>query len=314
MRDDTAGALRAFQAIARHGSFTRAAAELEVTASALSQAMRQIEQRLGVRLLQRTTRKVALTDAGSAFLARVAPALAAIDGAIDELRQHGDRPAGTLRITAPQVIVAVLLEPILAAFLRAHPDIRLDIRVDNALNDLVADGLDAGIRLGERLQRDMVALPLGGPQRSVVVASPAYFKRHGKPMHPRDLAAHRCIRQRFTPGGAMYRWEFCARGRWFEIDVDGPLVSNDNPLTVRAALDGIGLLHTLDFYVRDHLDAGRLECVLESWLPPYDGCYLYYPSRYQVPPKLRVFIDFLRAHLQAAPAQPVRARRSTTSR
>lgn len=314
MRDETNGALRAFQAIARHGSFTRAAAELEVTPSALSQTMRQLETRIGVRLLQRTTRKVGLTEAGQAFLARVAPALAAIDGAIDALRQHGDRPAGTLRLTMSEVMVPSLIEPVLADFLRAYPDIRIDIRIDNALNDLVSEGLDAGIRLGERLQRDMVAVPLGGPQRSVVVGSPAYLKAHGKPAHPRELAAHRCIRQRFTAGGALYRWEFSTRGRWFEIDVDGPLVTNDNALTVRAALDGIGLLHTMEIYVREHLAAGRLESVLESWLPPYDGFHLYYPSRFQVPPKLRVFIDFVRARLAASRDQPARARRSTTSR
>jgi DNA-binding transcriptional LysR family regulator len=314
MRDDTNGALRAFQTIARHGSFTRAAAELEVTASALSQTMRQLEQRLGVRLLQRTTRKVGLTEAGQAFLARIAPALASIDIAIDALRQHGDRPAGTLRLTTSQVMVPALIEPLLADFLCAYPDIRLDIRVDSALNDLVAEGLDAGIRLGERLQRDMVAMPLGGPQRSVIVGSPAYFRAHGKPTHPRELASHACIRQRFTPGGAPYRWEFCSRGRWFETDVDGPLITNDSPLTVRAALDGVGLLHTMESYVREHVAAGRLECMLESWLPPYDGFHIYYPSRYQVPPKLRAFIDFLRTRLTAPRDQPARARRSTTSR
>ena len=314
MRDDPTGALRAFQTIARHGSFTRAAAELEVTPSALSQTMRQLEERLGVRLLQRTTRKVGLSEAGQAFLARIAPALAEIDSAVDALRQHGDRPAGTLRLTTSQVVVPSLIEPVLGDFVRAYPDIRLDIRIDSALNDLVSDGLDAGIRLGERLQRDMVAVPLGGPQRSVVVGAPAYFKKHGTPTHPRDLASHRCIRQRFTAGGAMYRWEFSARGRWFEIDVDGPLISNDNPLTVRAALDGVGLLHTLEIYVREHLAAGRLESVLESWLPPYDGFYLYYPSRFQVPPKLRAFIDFMRVRLETPRAQSARARRSTAAR
>jgi DNA-binding transcriptional LysR family regulator len=314
MRDDTSGALRAFQAIARRGSFTRAAAELEVTPSALSQTLRQLEQRLRVRLLQRTTRRVGLTEAGQALLARVTPALATIDSAIDELRQLGERPAGTLRLTTSQVIVPSLIEPMLADFLAEYPDIRVDIRVDSALNDLVSEGLDAGIRLGERLQRDTVALPLGGPQRSVVVGSPDYFARHGKPAHPRELAAHRCIRQRYAPGGGIYRWEFCARGRWFETDVDGPLVSNDNPLTVRAALDGIGLLHTMEFYVRKHIAAGRLETALDDWLPPYDGFYLFYPSRFQVPPKLRVFIDFMRARLEAERAQPARASRSTTSR
>lgn len=297
MRDDPNGALRAFHQIARHGSFTRAARELEVTASALSQTLRQLEQRLGVRLLQRTTRRVGLTEAGRGFLARITPALDAIDSAIDELRQHGERPVGTLRVTLSQAIIPTLIEPLLADFLRRYPEIRLDLRVDSALNDLVSDGLDAGIRLGEKLQRDMVALPLGGPQRSVIVGSPAYFAAHGRPKHPRELQSHRCLRTRFSAGGAIYRWEFAQRGRWFEIDVDGPLVSNDASLTVRGALDGVGLSHMIETYVREHIAAGRLETVLDSWLPPYDGFYLYYPSRYQVPPKLRVFIDYLRSRL-----------------
>ena len=314
MRDDNTTALRAFRTIARHASFTRAADELEVTPSALSQTVRQLEERLGVRLLQRTTRHVGLTEAGQAFLARIAPALTTIDDAVEALRQHGDRPAGTLRLTTAQVLVPTLIEPVLADFLRAYPDLRVDLRVDAALNDLVSEGLDAGMRLGERLERDMVALPLGGPQRAVVVASPAYFAQYGRPKDPKALASHRCIRMRFSPGGPIYRWEFCKRGRWFEVDVDGPLVTNDAPLTVQAALDGVGLAHTLEYYVRDHLAAGRLESVLDAWLPPFDGFYLFYPSRYQVPPKLRVFIDFLRASLGTSKDQPVRARRSTTSR
>jgi len=314
MRDDPNGALRAFHTIARHGSFTRAARELEVTASALSQTLRQLEQRLGARLLQRTTRRVGLTEAGREFLARITPALAAIDSAVDELRQHGERPVGTLRITLSQAIIPSLIEPLLADFLRTYPEIRLDLRIDSSLNDLVSEGLDAGIRLGEKLQRDMVAIPLGGPQRSVVVGSPDYFAQHGKPKHPRELQQHRCIRVRFSAGGAIYRWEFAERGRWFETDVDGPLISNDNTLSVRAALDGVGLAHTIEVYIRDHVAAGRLETVLDSWLPPYDGFYLYYPSRYQVPPKLRVFIDFLRARLEPARAQAVRANRSTVAR
>ncbi|SRR5579875_296412 len=297
MRDDHSGALRAFHAIVRHGGFTAAARELEVTPSALSQTLKQFEKRLGVRLLQRTTRSVGLTEAGQALLARTAPALAEVDGAIEELRRHGEHPAGTLRITVAAVMVSTLIEPMVADFLRAYPDVRLDMRVDSALNDLVSEGLDAGIRLGEKVQRDMVALPLGGLQRSVVVGSPDYIARHGKPKHPRDLRAHRCIRFRFRSGGPVYRWEFAEHGRWFELDVDGPLIANDLPLVVRAALDGVGLLHTMEVFVREHIATGRLVGVLEEWLPPYDGFYLYYPSRYQVPPKLRVFIDFLRERM-----------------
>lgn len=303
MRDDHTPALRAFHVIARHGSFTRAAAELEVTPSALSQTLRQLEQRLGVRLLQRSTRKVGLTEAGRQFLTRITPALAEIDSAVEALRQHGDRPAGTLRITLSRGFLDYLIVPHLTEFIRAWPEVKLDIIADNALTDLVADGIDAGIRLGERLARDVVAVPLGGPLRSVVVGSPAYFAQHGRPQHPRDLQRHACARFRYAGSGAIYRWEFAhkngpQRGRWFEIDVDGPLTANDPAPVIRAATDGLLLTHMLEPIVREHLVAGRLETVLDGWLPPYDGFYLYYPSRQQVPPKLRVFIDFLRERLE----------------
>lgn len=303
MRDDHSPALRAFHAIARHGSFTRAAAELEVTASALSQTLRQLEQRLGVRLLQRTTRKVGLTEAGRQFLERISPALAEIDGAVEALRQHGDRPAGLLRITAPRSLIDQLIAPVLAPFLLAYPDVKLDLVADNALTDLVAEGIDAGIRLGERLARDVVAIPLGGPLRSVVAGSPAYFARHGRPRHPRDLQQHVCARFRYATSGAIYRWEFAhksgpQRGRWFELDVDGPLTTNEPAPALRAAIDGLLLVHMVEPMVREAIAAGRLETVLDDWLPPYEGFYLYYPSRLQMPPKLRVFIDFLRARLE----------------
>lgn len=318
MIDDHSPMLRAFHTIARHGSFTRAAAELEVTPSALSQAMRQLEQRMGARLLQRSTRKVGLTEAGRQFLERIGPALAEIDGAVEALRQHGDHPAGTLRITASHSLLDQLLAPMLADFLRAHPDVTLDLIADNALTDLVADGVDAGIRLGERLARDVVALPLGGPLRAVVAGAPAYFAQYGRPQHPRELQQHVCARFRYRSSGAIYRWEFADRGRadrsradkastgksgapahrWFEIDVNGPLITNEPSLPIRAALDGLLLVHTLEPMVREHIAAGRLQTVLDAWLPPFDGFYLYYPSRLQVPPKLRAFIDFLRERLE----------------
>ena len=299
MRDDHSPALRAFHLIARYGSFTRAAADMEVTASALSQTMRQLEQRVGVRLLQRTTRKVGLTEAGRQFLERITPALAAIDGALDELRQHGDRPAGSLRVTVPEIVLDWLVAPMQADFLRRWPEVTLDIDVTGGLVDLVAEGYDCGIRLGERVARDMVAVPLGGNVRSIVAATPAYLDRHGRPQHPRDLQNHACIRNRYVSSGAIYRWGLAQRGRWVDIEVDGPLSVNDPSLAIRAALDGLGLTHMLEPAVREHLTAGRLETVLDTWLPPYDGFYLYYPSRFQVPPKLRAFIDFLRERMAA---------------
>jgi len=194
-----------------------------------------------------------------------------------------------------------LIAPSVATFMRAWPEVKLDIQVENRLTDLIAEGFDAGIRLGERLARDMVAIPLGGRQRAAVVASPAYFATHGRPVHPRDLAAHECVRFRFS-SNAIYRWEFAhpsgpSKGQWFEIDVDGPITTNDPTMAIRAALDGLALTHMLEPSVREALADGRLETVLDDWLPPFDGFYLYYPSRLQVPPKLRVFIEHLRQHV-----------------
>lgn len=297
MRDHDA--LRAFRAIAEHGSFTRAAAALDVTASALSQTMQQLETQLGTRLLQRTTRRVGLTEAGQEMLQRIAPALNELDLALDAVRQHGDRPRGTLRLTLPAVAARSILQPMLGEFTVRWPDVQLDIRVEDGLTDLVAEGLDAGIRLGERLQRDMVAVPIGGPMRSVVVGSSAYFERHGYPKEPKDLQHHNCIKHRLIGSGAIYRWEFAHRsgplkGRWFEIAIDGSLTVNDMPLAIRAAKDGIGLACMLEISARKALRTGQLESVLEPWLPPFEGFYLYYPSRFQVPPKLRVLIDFIR--------------------
>jgi DNA-binding transcriptional LysR family regulator len=301
MRDHYA--LRAFRAVAEHGSFTRAAAALDVTPSALSQTVQQLESQLGTRLLQRTTRRVGLTEAGQDMLQRITPALNELDLAMDAIRQHADRPRGTLRITVPTVVSQTIIEPMLGEFMARWPDVQLDIRVDDSLADLVAEGLDAGIRLGERVQRDMVAMPLGGAMRTVVVGSPAYFKRHGYPKHPKELQRHPCIKYRLASSGAIYRWEFAHRsgpqkGRWYEIAVDGSLTVNNISLALRAAEEGIGLTSVLEISARAGIDAGHLESVLDPWLPPFEGFYLYYPSRFQVPPKLRVFIDFIREWAQ----------------
>jgi DNA-binding transcriptional LysR family regulator len=312
MRDDYA--LRAFRAIAEHGSFTRAAAALDVTASALSQTLRQLETQFGTRLLHRTTRRVGLTEAGRELLLRITPALKELDAAMDALRQHGDRPAGLLRLTVPDVVATSLLDPVLGEFMARWPDVRLDIHVDNRLSDLIAEGFDAGIRLGERLQRDMVAVPVSGPMRSVVVGSPAYFARHGRPGQPRDLEAHDCINFRLISSHALYRWEFAyksgpRKGHWFEVAVNGRLTVNDVPLAVRAACDDAGLACVLEPFARAALAEGRLESVLDDWLPPFEGFHLYYPSRFQVPPKLRVLIDFLRER-QAMERAPTPRRRA----
>lgn len=302
MRDEHAAALRAFRLIARHGSFTRAAAELEVTPSALSQTLKQLEASVGVRLLHRTTRQVGLTEAGTDFLARITPALNEIDAAMEALRQHGERPAGTLRVTMPQNLLDWLIGPVLVEFLRTYPDVKLEVLCDSRLVDLVAEGFDVGIRLGERLARDVVAVPLGDKVRAVVIGSPAYFAKHGRPQHPRELEQHACVRYRYVGSGAIYRWEFAhrsgaSRGQWFDMDVDGPITTNEPAIGIHAALEGLALMHAVEPMVRKSIAAGHLETVLDPWLPPFDGFYLYYPSRFQVPPKLRVFIDFLRERL-----------------
>jgi DNA-binding transcriptional LysR family regulator len=318
MRDDYA--LRAFRAIAEHGNFTRAGAALDVTASALSQTLRQLETQFGTRLLHRTTRRVGLTEAGHELLQRITPALKELDAAMDALRQHGDRPAGLLRLTVPDVVATSLLDPVLGEFMARWPDVRLDIHVDNGLSDLIAEGFDAGIRLGERLQRDMVAVPVSGPMRSVVVGSPAYFARHGRPGQPRELEAHDCINFRLISSRALYRWEFAykngpRKGRWFEIAVNGRLTVNDVPLAVRAACDDVGLACVLEPFARAALADGRLESVLDDWLPPFEGFHLYYPSRFQVPPKLRVLIDFLRERqaMERAPTPRQRTSRGNAA-
>src|SRR5690625_1680905 len=237
MLDNLTSPLHVFALIARYGSFTRAAAELDVSASALSQKMRQLEQQLDVRLLQRSTRHVGLTEAGQELLTRTAPALNAIDDALDNARQYGDRPAGTLRITVPPIAPIMQVIP---EFLATWPEVTLDITADAHLVDLVSEGYDAGVRLGRSLGQDMIAVPLGGPEHSVVVGSPHYFARHNRPQHPRELQMHNCVRFRFMSSGAIYRWEFYDANaeHWFEVNVGGNLIVNDYRLMLAAARSG----------------------------------------------------------------------------
>ncbi len=246
-----------------------------------------------MRLLARTTRSVAPTEAGRRLLKRLAPALAEIDQALGAALETKDRPAGILRISAPLVATQLMLAPRLGEFVRHYPDITLDLRIDNAFTDIVAAGFDAGVRLGENLEADMIAVRLGGPQRGAVVGSPAYFEARPAPSHPRDLAQHRCLRQRF-PGGRLYRWEFEKNGQIVEIGVEGPLIANDNGILLEAALAGAGLVWLFEDYTRDFLAEGRLVRVLEDWCAPFEGFHLYYPSRRQMRPALRAFIDFYR--------------------
>lgn len=286
-------AVVAFARVAERASFTRAAAELAVSPSALSQTVRNLESQLGVRLLNRTTRRVGLTEHGARFLARVAPGLELIEAAFDDLDLVRDRPAGRLRINLPQVVAERLVLPRLPAFLARYPDVEVELFVDPALADLVAGGFDAGIRLGECLARDMVALPVGPSQRQVVVAAPAYFERCAVPRAPQDLAAHDCIRHRLANGRLM-AWEFTRDGHDFEVAVEGRLVFNHSGLSLQAALAGLGLTQQFEAVAAADVAAGRLLRVLDDWQAPFPGFYIYYPAREQLPPKLRAFVDFLR--------------------
>ena len=289
-------AVAAFARVAQHASFTRAAAELGVSPSALSQTVRALETKLGMRLLNRTTRRVGVTEAGAQFLQRVLPALEQLGAAFSELDELRGKPAGTLRINLPRMAMATLLAPMLGEFCRTYPEICLDLTADDRFVDLVGEGYDAGIRLGERLAQEMIAIRATREQRCAVAGSPEYFRNNPRPAEPADLHEHPCFRFRFS-SGVIYRWEFGRDGKDFEIDVDGPLICNDNGLLITAAKQGLGLVHVMEELIREELRSGELVRVLEDWCPSFPGLYLYYPSRAQMPLKLRVFIDFLQARL-----------------
>jgi DNA-binding transcriptional LysR family regulator len=305
MTPDQLPAVMAFARVAHHGNFTRAAAELGVSPSALSQTVRGLEQRLGVQLLHRTTRSVSITEIGKQFLERVMPALEALGLAFDELDEVRERPAGTLRLNLPRIAMQIVLAPVLAEFVRTYPDVRLDLTLDDSLVDLVAGGYDAGIRLGERLAAGMIAVRITPEQRQVVVGSPEYFRHHPPPKAPADLHQHSCVRFRYA-SGATYRWEFTTPGdkrQEFEMDVNGPLTVNDAPALLDAARRSIALAFVLEAEASADIAAGRLVTVLEEWCVPFPGFYLYYFNRTRLPLKLRVFIDFMRAKLEAKPVR-----------
>ena len=287
--------LAAFAVVADERSFTRAAARLGVSRSAISHAIRLLEERVGLRLLARTTRTVAPTEAGARLLTQLRPALNDIQAALTEVGQLRAKPAGTIRLIAPPVAVAAVVSPKLADFGRSYPEVVLEITAeDNYGRDLVAGNFDAGIHLGEFLQRDMVAVRVTADQRAAIVAAPGYFGSHPKPKEPRDLTAHRCLRYRMGASGSVYRWEFEKRGKPVTVSVSGPLIFNDVDLMLRATLDGVGLAFVLEDQVIDHLASGRLVRVLEDWCPPFDGFFLYYPSRRHQSPALQALVETLR--------------------
>jgi DNA-binding transcriptional LysR family regulator len=285
--------LATFLAIARHRSFRAAATELGVTASALSHALRNIETRLDLRLFNRTTRSVALTEAGERLFSRIRPAFQDIDDALEDLNNFRGTPTGTLRFNAARQSTQLVLLPIVTGFLKAYPDVNVELVVNDALVDMVSAGFDAGVRFGETIAADMIAVPIGPRHRFAVVASPGYFKTRKPPVTPHDLKDLPCIRYRFT-SGAMYRWEFERGGIEVDIDVEGPLTLNDQDLMVDAALDGAGLAFVFEAQVEELIARRKLVRVLADWCPAYPGFFLYYPSRRQLPAALRAFIDFAR--------------------
>ena len=289
--------LSAFVAVATHRSFSRAAAELGLSPSALSHTVRSLEERLDLRLLNRTTRSVAPTEAGERLLERLRPALRDIDDALEDANAFRAKPAGRLRLNVPRSAALLLLAPVMTRFITAYPQMRLEITTEDRLVDIVASGYDAGVRFGESVERDMVAVRIGPDLRMAVVGSPAYFRRHPKPVKPRDLHGHACIRFRL-PSGAIYRWEFEKKGEVLEVEVDGPLTLSDQQVMLQAALDGAGLAIVLESHARPHLKARQLVRVLADWCPPFPGYFLYYPSRRQVPAGLRAFIDMMRQELR----------------
>ena len=281
-----------FVAVARTRNFRRAAVEIRVSVSSLSQRLRDFEERLGVRLMNRTTRSVALTEAGELLLSRVAPALRDVGDALAEVRGLREVASGRLRINAPPPAVDLVLAPMVGPFLAAHPQVDLDVVSESGFVDIVIGGYDAGVRYGEHLAQDMVAIPLSGPQHYVVVASPDYVARRGEPKHPKDLLGHDCIRARYS-SGVMHDWEFEKAGQVMKVDPPAKLISTNMNLAMQAALAGAGIWASLDGYVGDALKCGALVSLMEDWCEPFPGPFLYYPSRRQTPPALRAFIDFV---------------------
>ncbi|KIC50807.1 LysR family transcriptional regulator [Tateyamaria sp. ANG-S1] len=287
-------------AVVEHGSFRAAASALGVTPSAVSQAVKLLEERIGVPLLTRTTRSVGLTQAGRVFVDRVRPALAEVSDTLASIREFGERPSGLLRINAPRIAYPVIFEPVLPAFLEAYPDVEVEVFLDDGLADIVRDGFDAGIRLGRMVAPDMIARALTSPSRMVVCASPAYLVRHGTPETPDDLAHHRCINFRRPTQKTIYNWRFVERGEDRHVPVHGSVTVNDPNAKIHAALAGLGLAYEVGPIVQPHLDRGDLVQVLEGHLPDIPGFHIYYPGRAQIMLKLRVFIDFAAAALRTS--------------
>jgi len=294
MRRQNLADLEAFAVVAEEGSFTRAAARLGVSPSALSHQMRKLETRLGLRLLARTTRRVATTEAGERLLDALRPAIETIDRQLADLSDLRERPSGSIRITASDHATRTLLWPAIDQFLKRYPDIEIEINAESGLTDIIAERYDAGVRLGEQLAKDMIAVRIGPPLRMVAVAAPAYLEANGIPRTPHDLTHHKCINLRMSSSGGLYAWEFEKDGQAVNVRVDGQVTLNSGHLILEAALSGHGIAFLMDDYVPKAIENGELRYVLEDWCPPFDGYHLYYPSRRQPTPAFRLLVDALR--------------------
>ncbi|MES2497455.1 MAG: LysR family transcriptional regulator [Pseudomonadota bacterium] len=286
--------LRAFVAVGTALSFSRAAEQLRVTPQALSQQVRGLEERIGIQLLHRTTRSVALTEAGRHLFDRAQGAVAQLGSALSDTRAANGRVAGTVRIHAFRTALERHIEPILGEFHRLYPDVVVDLTVDDEVLDIVSGGFDAAMRVGEVIQQDMIAVRLGEEMRQIAIATPAYLAAHGVPAHPSDLVRHRCVRWRWDGHSQPYAWEFFENGSWFEVVVNGPLIVNDKDSAIRATLKGIGIGFASEEMVRHHVAAGRLIPLLEPWCAPFPGMFLCYPRQRRMAPALRAFIDAVR--------------------
>lgn len=298
MSHDPFDGLKAFLLVAQHKSFTQAARELGMSSAAVSQTIRTLETRLGLPLFQRTTRRVGLTEAGASLHARLRPAAVEITDAIESLNSFRDRPVGHLRLTVPRIALPLVIEPILAQFRRAYPEVSVEIAVEDAVVDLATRGFDAGIRIGEYIDADMVAVRLTPDITWSVLGAPAYFAAKGRPATPEELTRHECILYRFPTSGAIHRWEFVRDRREFAVNVPGKVITSDSLLLISLARTGIGLTYSADLVAAEDVAAGTLERVLDSFLRRTPGLFLYFPARMQTQPKLRAFIDIAVAHLK----------------
>lgn len=303
--------LAAFVSVARAGGFRDAARISGVSASSLSIAVRRLETKLDLRLLNRTTRSVAPTEAGQRLIDKLTPLFSEMEAALDVLNVFRDTPTGTLKLNVPSSVARIVLPSVIASFLAEYPDIRVEVVVEDGFVDVLSIGCDAGIRYDERLEQDMIAVPIGPRvQRFATAAAPGYLDAHGRPEHPRDLLAHACLRSQFA-GGAMPTWDFERDGEVVRLDPSGPLVVRPGAaidLAVSAALAGIGVIHLFEGMLRPHLDSGALEPILEPWWQRFSGPFLYYPGRRHLPAPLRAFVDFLKAQ-DAQVAPDARSRR-----